>query len=701
MISINFNLFLLYAGFSNILGGQSDFASVFKNITTNKEHNEADRAHQNFTNFQLQKSFIQKIIKEIDDLAFEIQNNGTILISVKHQKLLRTCFQLVTTFGISVSLIPGVGISLSKRCTTAALLPSLNITDEEKYEILQICTDFFTRSYKVPVLKNIIITFHLSDYLAALIQLSFAPFKKPGTYNNFTMTQDKYDKLNQDKVKYVQIYEHLVDNCFQPILMKELLVLQSVVNPSPPAFIKRVISKEMSQRLLVPGGLLSLIRCFIESYDIDTGLEWKKIEMICKIVAAKHGNDSEDNYLKNISTQLMQILLSNNTHYLATAVACLLCLNDKYPKSEHVKTLVQEIFTAFDFDSLGLKPNLPGTIIMTPQEVEHKLNVLHACVCTTRLDCPLKLLSPNLYLLFLLGLKCTQNEELQIKFKDTLLKCLSNLNKNEVCAAIKMFLFGKRDLKQSHITIDEFDSGLAVKCVASQFQHPKSDAVLYLLNLFKSSSHNGFIQNAFGASLSILIELTGKRHRKTRKEMLLSTEDDLVLVDDLDEHYANILQLLSEMSTSLKVVSSMKSNPEMVLNFIEYFISNSHADGNEECLTVALVLLNTILSNSDRTTDLEKRCSNLIPVLKKMATNDSNFNNILCKEALSLISSEPQQDSETECGRAITDAFDSLLPVRAHGIIKLTKLIEAKDPETISKKHYIFCLFQVCTVKIF
>ncbi|KAL0849369.1 hypothetical protein ABMA28_013675 [Loxostege sticticalis] len=667
--------------------GQKQFLSSF--IIDKTDENE-DVQRNNC--YSTQKIFIRRIINEIDNLSKEIQNDDTILISVKNQKLLRTCYQIITSIGFSQCLLPGVGINLSKRCLSAKVLDSVKFSDEQKYEMLTECTDFFTRSYSTPVLKKIILTLHLSDYLAALIQLSFAPLKKPGTYGDFVMTCELYEKLSKDRQKYVQTYEYLVANCFQPILMKELLVLQSVKEPSPPMFVKRVVAKEMSRRLLAPGGLLSLIRCFMETYDIDTGFDWRKIDMICKIVSSKHGSDSDASYLNNICSQLAQILTFNNTHYLTTAIACILSINEKFPHSSPVKDIIKEVFQAFDYNDLISKSNLPGTILLSPQEVEHKINILNACLCTSKIDCPPSLIMPNVYVLFLLGMNCSRNEELSIKLKDILLKCFELLNKNDVAILFKDCLFGKGRLNMP-FQIEEYDAGLAIKCITNQMDYPKEVALLYFLNLLKNCSDNNFIQNIFELALSALIDLNVRRNQ-SNKEML-STEDEPTVFNEVDEQYITVLQLLSELSTSPKILSSLKSNPSTVLNFIEHFIVSSKKRSEEECVTIALVLLNTILSNSQQSGDLKKRFEQLIPVLKSIAEDDASINNVLCAEALSLImSEETKQDQASEFQKAVSDVFDSLLPVRAHGMIALTKLIDKKDQETISKKHYVFCLFQ-------
>ncbi|XP_053613265.1 transport and Golgi organization protein 6 homolog [Plodia interpunctella] len=659
--------------------GVKEYTSALVNNLTNSE------------SFKLLKIFYTKIFKEIDDLSTAIRKDDSILISVKHQKLLRSCFQLITSLNVLPSLLPGLGVDISKRCPSATTVPTLALSDEQKYEMLVDCADFFTRCYEVSVLKNIIITLHLVDYLAMLIQLSFAPFKKPGVYTDYTMTQVKYDALSSDRQKYLQVYKHLVTHCFQPTLMKELLVLQSVINPSPPAFVKRVVAKEMSQRLMAPGGLLSLIRCFIESFNVDSGCEWRKIDVISKIVSTKHGSGTEEQYLQNICSQIIQIVSLNNTHYLATAAACALSLHEKYPQVECITILIKEIFQSFNTEILNQKASLPGTIVLSSQEVEHKINILFASVCACKIDCPFSLLRPNLFVLFLLGVNCTKNEDLKIKLKDTILKCLEQGNKDDVQLLMTQFLFGQNlDLK---IDIEEYDAGLAIKCKSSTTVYPKEEALLYFLSLFMVATDSTFIEGVFEVSLQMLIDLNIKRLNKPKKD-LLGLENDMEILDNIDEEYVIVLQLLSEISTCPKVISSLKSNPGIVLNFIEHFIRNTKQNSSEECTAISLVLLNTILSNSDKTNNFAHKIHDLVPILKTMSEEESSYNSILCKEALCLLTSKDKHKSDTEFGKAIRDMFDELMPVQAHGIIALTKLIDARDPETISKKYYVFCLLQ-------
>ncbi|KPI94725.1 Transmembrane and coiled-coil domain-containing protein 7 [Papilio xuthus] len=621
------------------------------------------------------KTFLNKIFKEIDDLACYIKKDDTVLISVKNQKLLRTCFQLIVSLGISPCLVPGLGISLSKRSTLAAMLSATDLSDEQKYELLTECTDFFVRSYSIPVLKNIIISFHLSDYLAALIQLSFAPLKKPGVYTNFTMTQEMYDKLNLDKKKYIKIYDHLVSNCFQPILMKELLVLQNVKDKTPPAFVRRTITKELSRRLIAQGGLLSLIRCFMDSLEMDSGIEWKKIDIICKLIATKHGDTCENEYVQNICNQLKQILILNNNKYLTTAIACLITLTEKYPESIAVIALTKDVFDSFKCENIS-KSYIPGTIIFTTQQIEHKIQTYHSALSLPNQEIIRKLLTPNLSILFLIGMKCT-NEGIKNKLNEILTKCMEKMDKNEIPVLLKSFLFG--DTTLSKVTVEEIQAGLILKAMNNIY--PQDDALFYFIELFKQISDHNFIQAVLEISLQMLIDFSVKRNG-IKIEPLLAPEDEPILLNDLDKQYLNVLHLLSVISESSKINECLKKAPQIVFNFIEYFLEENKK--NSECETIALILLNTILPNIDDYR-LTVKLRKIIPILEKISQDELNTNSILSKEAILLINGG-RINKNSAYEKVASNAFDNLLPTRGHGILELTKLINQQDAETISKR---------------
>ncbi|XP_047515686.1 transport and Golgi organization protein 6 [Pieris napi] len=607
-----------------------------------------------------------------------INNTANILISVKNQKILRTCYQVVINVGISNCLIPGLGLRL-RLDKSGNFLPQLQLTDEEKYKILMQCTDFLHKSYQVPILKNIILTFHLSDYLAALIQLAFAPLKKPGVYENFVMTEEKYIILNTERKIYIEIYEYLVKNCFQPLLMKELLVLQNVKEVNPPLFVKRTVAKEMSRRLISPGGLLSLIRCFIESHNIDTGVEWTKIDMICKIICNKHGNVTESEYLKNICSQLKQIFSLNNANYLTTAASCLVSLFGRYRENDDVNCLLKDILQPFDYESIISQPCDPGTIVLTSQEVDQKILILHACVCSTKSDVPFRILSINLNLLLALFMKCPSNN-LKIKLNGIIIKILEKIDKDEVYKTVKEVIYDKP--RPLHLNVEEYNMGLILKC-AKDVNIPMEEKISLLMDLFKNSECKKVTEHLFTSFLQLLIDLLQSK----RNQSLLMLEEDPILLTEQHEKYAGLLLLLSEASSTQKATQILKTNPSIAIDFVEnLLIIDKESD---ECVTIALALLNSVLKHSNE--EFGHKLIHLIPTLEKLSMRNDD-NSILCRELLSSIKSVPKSDSAYD--KALSNVFDEILPVRAHGIMELRKLIDAGDTETISKRHYLFCLFQ-------
>ncbi|VVC92200.1 unnamed protein product [Leptidea sinapis] len=652
----------------------------------------SDNKEQTDKNFCLIKNFLDEVISKIDELSCEIKTNENILISVKNQKTLRNCFQVITSVGILNCLIPGLGIGISKYKNSVLVqsLPKLPLNDEEKYKLIILCIDFFQRSYLIPVLKNIIVTFHLSDYLAALIQIAFAPLKKPGEYKDFVMTTEKYAQLTLERQKYIQIYENLVTNCFQPMLMKELLVLHNPSDVEPPAFVKRIVSKELSRQLITPGGLLSLIRCFLDSHDIDVGIEWKKINMICKIVSVKHGDITLENYISNICSQLRNILTLNNTQYIATAGSCMMSLSETYPGNELVRSTLTNMITPFDYDKLAAQC-MPGTVIFTVQEVEHYILILHACLCVTKLDMPVGILLKNMFILNQLHMKCS-NDNMNSKVRDIVFKILEMCDDHSIYSVIKELFCGKVQTSIG-ISIEQYNSGILLKSSRNPIKHAPDEAVSYILHLYNEAKNTNLIENIYKSLLQLLLEF--KIKRKIIYDNGALTENDVVYDDD--KKYACILLMLSEISGIPKTVNIFKKTPSIALSFVEELLSDfNNSQYEDECVTVALVLLNSILSNTNKGKTLQDSLKKLMPTLIKIMKQSNDYNQLLCKEIIALINNECPQKHETALGKALVNVFDNLLPVKAHGVMEITKLIDGKDPETLSKRHYIFCLLQEC-----
>ena len=103
-------------------------------------------------------------------------------MSVGQEQHVSSLIQLVFALGVVPSLLPGIGLPVEKRSKFYNLVvpkePQENSV-EKFHERIVNCTKNLVELAHVPSLNQIIVSKHLGDLLAALIQLSQAPLKKP------------------------------------------------------------------------------------------------------------------------------------------------------------------------------------------------------------------------------------------------------------------------------------------------------------------------------------------------------------------------------------------------------------------------------------------------------------------------------------------------------------------------------------------
>lgn len=83
--------------------------------------------------------------------------------------------------------------------------------------------------------------------------------------------------------------------------------------------------------------------------------------------------------------------------------------------------------------------------------------------------------------------------------------------------------------------------------------------------------------------------------------------------------------------------------------------------------------------------DVQVQCEGTASTLKASVMNPS-------QEKAKL--SEVEATEKDSFQQALSDLADPLVPVQGHGLISLTRLIEAKDPETLSSAQQVLAIFQ-------
>ena len=162
-------------------------------------------------------------------------------LSFEQQKVIMTSLQFSACLGICPNLIEGVGIPVECRSEFGKVLHGTtdkNLPVVEREFRMWTCVNVMLDCVQQPTLGSLILTRHLNDILAALLQICHAPRKIKSTKNStvgcaqqaaqsLSVTSPMH--LNKEQIRAMadERLKGLVDRIYQPALVKELLMLQS------------------------------------------------------------------------------------------------------------------------------------------------------------------------------------------------------------------------------------------------------------------------------------------------------------------------------------------------------------------------------------------------------------------------------------------------------------------------------------------
>lgn len=175
------------------------------------------------------------------------------------------------------------------------------------------------------------------------------------------------------------------------------------------------------------------------------------------------------------------------------------------------------------------------------------------------------------------------------------------------------------------------------------------------------------------------------------------------------------VKLLSLLSASSMVQERQFQNPKALLEFIKSLFPkvttqsvNDDDDKNTEIVFMALMLVKLIISDKKvdvnwkpyeefvvflqqqlGSKNIPKNIELLIMEIMYLVNNKKEFQNTRYHDL-----SEDNKNSQ-ELNKAIMDLTDPLLPVKAHGIIAITRLIDSRHPETLEMCDFLLAAFQV------
>ncbi|KAG7208656.1 hypothetical protein KM043_014861 [Ampulex compressa] len=654
-------------------------------------------------------------LRMITSVMLEMQKSSNAtpdaVFSISQLRTVKVAIELTISFGIIPYLLPGVGVDMAKLCPRATHLTREKITELEKYDRLQLSVCALMNLYNDFIFRPAILS-QLGPLLATLLQLSHAPLLKPSEESSsmngqnaarseFHMTQDLYRKLKKDQVEFSSKLHWLLVNSPQPMIIKELMVILGL--NTAPKWLRRETRKYLIDRIMQPNGVISIFAAVCEDV-IDLGEHWDKLDTIARLIATSHGNNPEE-YYKAICSQLFNLLSERTVKHASTIANC--CITALFDSNS--KICIKNILDVI------IRPLVVLTTKKEETDPEKNEREVELCIenltkCFITVEAKFKCLPCTLMANVAVPLFCLHNDirqsacGLKRKIRELLLQLLNNDSLRD-----KLFAaFLGHDVSENfgnHIKSRFGPSGgiEVVGLIENPNDEELTDSLLDLVSTAKVLS-----TSLFTYLLKFLSEKK-KQSEKNIKQNTLETDDPL---QDMHQQLLAV-KLLCNLANTPTVQEAQIRNPEPLFCFIKTLFKdyitqqNNDMEEDTEVLYISLMLVKMILSEIKNSVD-ENLFADFAKFLKETCNTSKMPAHVLylTREVIDAIESKKQlghryyQDLSMErkasnkFEEAIKDLTDPLLPVRAHGLIMLTKLIESMDPCAIARKAVILRLFQ-------
>lgn len=192
----------------------------------------------------------------------------SVLLSISENKTLRGMFEFVVALGIYPYLLPGVDTSVRLKFNRAeSVSKAFHLSSASKNALLYLSCSGIAKCFKNEVIGASLLARHLSDVLIAMIQACYSLKPKP---------EDEKEKI-PTRENCRQLLQNVLKETHQPLVVRELLVLQGMPSPgsggkagvissrSPtPKWLRGACGKLLSERLMSKNGVQNVLNGIME-----------------------------------------------------------------------------------------------------------------------------------------------------------------------------------------------------------------------------------------------------------------------------------------------------------------------------------------------------------------------------------------------------------------------------------------------------
>lgn len=269
-------------------------------------------------------------------------------LSIAQQKNVHALVQMIVCLGILPNLIPGIGLPIEKRSEffKFVVADSVKVSIFEKYKRLLYSVESLLELSKYKSLNAIVMTKHMGDILAAILQIAYAPIKKPSKdstppkeidtkQEEFIMTDEIYERLAQNQEKYKKVLEKIIEKTYQPLIVKYFLILQTGSADKTiktPTWLTKIVGELLTSRLLAPNGVMHVMRGVLDLGGGDpTSMDWKKFGLVASVLASPPSSSyaNQEAYYAAICPQLLELLNHDEKVYQMMACSAIRAVTER------------------------------------------------------------------------------------------------------------------------------------------------------------------------------------------------------------------------------------------------------------------------------------------------------------------------------------------------------------------------------------
>lgn len=404
--------------------------------------------------------------------------------------------------------------------------------------------------------------------------------------------------------------------------------------------------------------------------------------------------------------QILDLLITKQIQHSSVIANCCITALFEYNRDVCLKNIMEVIC-----DPLLVNSKIEQDVIRSEYDVEKCIECLVKCFITGQAEfkcLPRELLTNTAVPLF-----CLYNDvrrsacSLKPKIKQLILRVLHEESLRNNLFAV--FLGHDSTKHFGYRLVSRFapTGGIEIIGTSNTIKHEECAD-----SLFDLTSTTTELSTELFSYLLEFLSSSMELDNQVEAQNLLATEDDGM--ENIEKQMAAV-KLLSNLANMSAVQEAQIENPKSILSlvkslFYQYTKKRESSSGEDDCeiLYVSLMLVKMILS--ERRKPLNWIAFNdFVKFLKECCTLPyvSMQLSLLTKELIQLIETQGRSErkyyqdlsvnhkTSNKFEEALKDLADPLLPVRAHGLITLTKLIDSMDPYATARKAVILQLFKV------